>query len=289
MDIENCPCSEDNSCSDVQCNSDILINTIEENSINLVQELLIFENNTLIESFIVNTTTLYNKEVTTSSEVRKTAILHVEIYKMDMVMMLNYYKLVSNIQKITDYNMSIITFLTLGQDNNFETSETLINFSPMNKSYTTLEEVKFNSNNIKLSKVYSQLGKASKKLAEVYNKQEMPEFEANYKKIANELKLLSQFVKIECEQYNLEIYDSQATISDNWIEEAACLFISSFMELYPDWAQLSCLVFCGLVGAAAAVLHWIVGIVVGVICGYLFYKFDGLWKTTRDAICRLMY
>ena len=288
MDIENCPCSENNSGCDVQSNSYYSINIIEENSIYFVQELLIFVNNTLIESFIINTTTLYKEEVITSSEIRKTVIMQVEIYKIDVIIS-KYLELASNVQRINDYNMSIITYLTPGQDNSFEKSETLINFKPIDQTYTTLEEIKFNSNDLRLSTVYSKLAKVSNKLSKVYDKQQMPEFKVNYEKIANELKLLSQFVKNECEQYNLEIYDSQATISDNWLEEQACLWISSFLQSNPFLANLLAIIACGIIGTAAAAVTWGLGLVVGIICSIVWYYFTTHSKTTRDAWCRAVY
>lgn len=288
MDIENCPCSEDNSCSDVQSNSYFTINIIEENSINFVQELLIFENNTQIESFIINTTTLFKEEVITSSEIRKTVIIQVEIYKIDVVVS-KYLELACTIQKKNDYNMSINTFLTPGQDNNFEKSETLINFKPIDQTYTTLEEIKFNSNDLKLSTIYSKLAKVSNKLSKVYNKQQMPEFKVNYEKIANELKLLSQFVKIECEQYNLEIYDSQATIADNWWEEKACLWISSYLEINPFLAHLIPAVAITLIGAVAAIAGVAFGIIVSIILSACWIYFSLQPKSVRDAWCRANY
>jgi rhodanese-related sulfurtransferase len=121
-----------------------------------------------------------------------------------------------------DYNFSVATILQPLDANTYNVSGTIVRFAPTGKEdWLSRENVVFTSP-VTLTKLYAELGKICKDLAQTYKKEGsknndavLTDLAVNYGHMADGLKDLSKLVHKELRSYDLEILQSQAVLLDD--------------------------------------------------------------------------
>lgn len=124
-----------------------------------------------------------------------------------------------------EYNLTLLTTLTpLGLET-YNSSFTIINYAPADKSgLTSLELVEFNSP-ITLSQQYTILGKVAEGIGEDYDKsgdKTLKQLAHGYQVMEKETRNLAKLVEKRLSEYNREIFNISAVLMDDFWSCLAC-------------------------------------------------------------------
>ncbi len=232
------PCCTDNqesctSCTDNQeCPDDsesiTITSTVLEQDENHIVILLTYEFDGITYEFTIINTLLWSyNEIT--NEINRTAYFNsIEITTDDMYM--QFYELNYLVQH-EEYNLTLSTRLTPLNSETYNSSYTILSYIPTSgKSITSMEIVKFNSP-ITLSRQYAILGKVSKKMGKVYKKsgdESLAQLVRAYHRMEKEAKFLSKLVKKQLSEYNMQILESSAILTDD-VGFELCLFFCGWV------------------------------------------------------------
>ena len=202
---ENQTCPGDNEPTEIQ-------STVLEQEENHEVILLTYEvNGTMFEFTIANTLLWSYNELT--DEINRTAkFISTEITTEDMFM--QFYDLSYQVQHV-EYKLTLSTFLVPLNAETYNSSLTIMEYSPAKKfEVASLEVVKFNST-VTFSGQYAILGKVAKELGKLYEKsgdESLALFAQAYYPMEVEAKSLSKLVEKQLEQYDQEILRSSAVL-----------------------------------------------------------------------------
>lgn len=171
---------------------------------------------------------------------------------------LQYYSLSYVVQHM-EYNLSIYTYLKPLNPETYNSSFTIVNYTPVAElEVPSFELLEFNSQ-VTLSQLYASLDKVAKKMGKAYMKDGMMNGEItlvqlthNYYKMAKEIKCFSQIVKKQLQEYDRTILESSAILRDaSWWE---CL---AWMVYCMPQVYSSCLGCCIAYPACCICFAWI--------------------------------
>ncbi|MDR2202934.1 MAG: hypothetical protein LBE76_01240 [Nitrososphaerota archaeon] len=116
-----------------------------------------------------------------------------------------------------DYTLTVMTALFSLNSNTYDSASILVDYLPVNDiGITSLEIVEFNSV-VTLSQVYDCLEENAKEIGNIYQKSNDNAFKQlakGYHEMRKELKYLSQIIQNELPQYNKEILNTSAMLTD---------------------------------------------------------------------------
>lgn len=257
------PCCTDNqesctSCTDNQeCPDDsesiTITSTVLEQDENHIVILLTYEfDGTIYEFTIVNTLLWSYNELT--NEINRTAYFYSnEITIEDKY--IQFYQLYYLVQH-EEYNLTLSTRLTPLNSETYNSSYTILSYIPTSgKSITSMEIVKFNSP-ITLSQHYKILGKVARKVGKIYEKsgdESLAQLIRAYNTMEKEAKFLSKLVKKQLSEYNMQILESLAILTDV-CGDPLCLVVCGVILIfgYGAGTTLICTAACGIICGACA-------------------------------------
>ncbi len=257
------PCCTDNqgsctSCTDNQeCPDDsesiTITSTVLEQDENHIVILLIYElDGTIYEFTVVNTLLWSYNELT--NEINRTAYFYSnEIIIEDMS--IQFYQLYYLVQH-EEYNLTLYTWLTPLNSETYNNSFTIISYEPADEKFiTSMEIVKFNSP-VTFSQQYAILGKVSEEMAKIYEKsgdESLAQLVRAYNTMEKEAKFLSKLVKKQLSEYNMQILESLAILTDV-CGDPLCLIVCNVILLfgYGAGTTLICTAACGIICGACA-------------------------------------
>ncbi len=165
-----------------------------------------------------------------------------------------------------EYNLTLYTSLKPLNSETYNSSFTVMNYAPADKSgLTSLEFVEFNSS-VTLSQQYAILGKVAKEVGKVYEKsgnETLAQLAKGYYIMEEESKGLSKLVEKQLQEYDLQILQSSAVLIDPW------------------WTCIPCIAGC-LVGVVAACAACCAATVVCCVC------WDWILMFPIDIVCGLI-
>ena len=226
------------SCTDNQESPDnsepitITSTVLEQDEIHIVI-LLTYEFDGITYEFTIINTLLWSYNEITYEINRTASFILTEITTTDDTYM-QFYEF-NYLAQHDEYNLTLYTRLTPLNSEIYNSSFTILSYIPADeKSITSMEIVKFNSS-VTLSQQYTILGKVSKEMAKIYNKSEdrsLAQLVRAYNTMEKEAKLLSKLVKKQLSEYNMQILESSAIITDQFSDCGACFWSCT---LYIDW------------------------------------------------------
>ncbi|MCW4004124.1 MAG: rhodanese-like domain-containing protein [Candidatus Bathyarchaeota archaeon] len=260
-------------------NEDVIQNRtldIIEQTENFTQGILSFEYNGTMYEHTVSATTIWNyadsdhkSNVTASFELLQSTGGTVNIQE---------YVLEYQIQTCA-YNFSVTSILQPLDANTYNASATMVRFVPVGKNeFLSIERVNFTSS-VTLSGLYSSLARVCKNLAHTYqrdgikhNDDILKGLADSYGHMANELKSLSKLVHIEFRNYDREIIQSIALVTDDYCW--ACMLVCGLLINVVTCGPLDFLLvpaICvaagiGTVGIAGVACVIVAGVLIGALC-----------------------
>lgn len=188
--------------------------TVLEDSENHTVSLITGEINGAFISYTVNNTLLWRYNELDNGLNRTVTLVSTLITKDDNVT--HVYGLNDHVQN-EGYNVTVRTLLYPLNSTAYSRSVTTVEFVPSEeKGITSAERVDFVSP-LTLSQLYASLDKVINKLGKDYSRSEdsqLKVFAQRYYTMADEAKMLSKLVETMLPQYNIEILDSTAAITD---------------------------------------------------------------------------
>jgi hypothetical protein len=158
-----------------------------------------------------------------------------------------------------EYNLTLLTTLTLLDSETYNSSFTIVNCAPAGKSeLTSLELVKFSSS-VTLSQQYAILGKVAKEIGKVYEKsgdETLAQLAQGYYIMEKEAKGLSKLVEKQLTEYDKIIQKSSAVIMDQDCMElcggivGVIAFAACCVYICPCYVMWWCIPICGAIAAA---------------------------------------
>jgi len=261
---ESCTsCTDNQECPD-DSESITITSTVLEQDENHIVILLMYEfDGTIYEFTIVNTLLWSYNEIT--NEINRTAYFNsIEITIEDMY--IQFYQLYYLVQH-EEYNLTLSTRLTPLNSETYNSSYTILSYIPADgKSLISMEIVKFNSP-VKFSQQYAILGKVSKEMAKIYEESEdisLVQLAQNYFIIEDEAKFLSKLVEKQLSEYNMQILESSAILTDV-CGDPLCLILCGLLIAEGCGVPgavicvLACSAFCGPSGPGFPVCATICG------------------------------
>jgi len=229
-------CNENQECSGESEISNIQITMLEEEE-DYTLTLVTYEVNGTAFEVTIARSLLWSYSEHTYSAIKTANFTLIEITTEDTS--IQFYSLNYLVQHM-EYNLTISTTLTPLNSETYNSSFTVVSYAPAGQSeILSLELVEFNSS-VTLSQLYTSLDKVAKKIGQVYmrgglknNDATLVQLAQNYYKMAKETKNFSRLVKRQLQEYDLEILENSAILTDPW------------------WTCIPCMAAC-LVGAVAA-------------------------------------
>jgi len=140
----------------------------------------------------------------------------------------------------------------------YNSSFTIMNYAPAEKSVTSMEFVEFNSS-VTLSQQYAILGKVAKEIGKVYEKsgdETLAQLAQGYYIMEKEAKGLSKLVEKQLTEYDKIIQKSSAVIMDQDCMElcggivGVIAFAACCVYICPCYVMWWCIPICGAIAAA---------------------------------------
>jgi len=179
---------------------------------------------------------------------------------------IGFYSLSYHVQH-EEYNLTLYTNLVALDSETYNSSLTIMSYTPAGESGpTSLEFVKFNST-VTLSQHYAVLGKVAKEVGKLYEKrgdETLAQLAEGYYVMKEEAKYLSKLVEKQLQEYDKEIINSSAILMDD-----ECGFI--------------CGTICGLVGLAACAA--IAAALCGPFAWICYPPCSILWAALCGGVC----
>lgn len=208
--------------------------------------LLTYEiNGTTFEATVARTL-LWSYEKLTDEVNRTASFVSTEITAEDVST--QFYSLSYLIQH-EEYNLMTYTNLTPLNSETYNSTFTIMNYAPAEKSVISMEFVEFNSS-VTLSQQYAILGKVAKEIGKVYEKsgdETLVQLAEGYYTMEEESKGLSKLVEKQLQEYNKEILQSSAILMDDCTLEC---FAGVFIECFGYVSELALAVLFGCALAA---------------------------------------
>ncbi len=258
---ENQECPSDNEVTNVQI-------TVLEEEEDYTVTLVTYElDGTTFEVTITNSL-LWSYSANTYSANTTARFALTEIVTEDIT--LQYYSL-SYVVQHAEYNLTIFTSLKTLNPETYNSSFTIVNYTPVAEfEVPSLELVEFNSS-VTLSQLYASLDKVAKKIGQAYTIEGETNDEAtlvqlgqNYHKMSKEIKDLSEIVKNQLQEYDRTILESSAIL----------------MDADPWWCSL-CIITC--MGSAIVICTACCAFS-GICCGC----FGWILTYPLDLVCQMM-
>lgn len=243
-------CAQNHTCPSDSEPTNITSTVLEENETHTLTLLTYEVNGTTFELTILNTLLWSYNELT--DEINRTATFtSTEITAENMSTQV--YGL-SYLVQHAEYNLTINTLLTPLNSETYNTSFTIMNYAPAEKSVISMEFVEFNSSVI-LSQQYAILGKVAKEVGKIYEEsgdETLAQLAPGYDTMKDEAKYLSKLVEKQLQEYDKEILHSSAILSDasSW----NCLNCAVGIIMMFMWSDPVCFT-CGLCLAGGS-LTW---------------------------------
>ena len=291
--IDSCSCGcPEGDVNDLQNSTEISveINVLEENE--TYKEVLIeYEIDEISYETLMKRTLLFSSE-SHSDGVNQFYKLYYNEYNSPSYT-LRYY-LLEYRNKNNNNNLSITSILEISKSNFYESIETLIIYTPKDKSkFITLESIHIHKN-ITLSQYYKIIGKAAKVLSNIYRKSMddyLKSLSDNYREISQEVKEFSGFIKKDLRTYDLDTQETSTVILDYIVpppeypipsgDEEGCFGGDPYWDC--QWCKAA--VSAATLGACAALIWW--NPVAGAWCLEAFYWMSILHGAL--AVCKSSY
>jgi rhodanese-related sulfurtransferase len=179
------------------------------------------------------------------------------------------------------YNFSVTSILQPLDTDTYNASSTMVRFAPVGKTeLLSIERVNFESP-VTLSGLYSSLERVCKNLASTYrsdgrrhNNDILKGLADSYGHMADGLKSLSKLVHKELRNYDREIIQSIAVLTDDlcWLCTGACSILIGIITCGPlDWVLVPAVCIAigvGTAGIGGVVCAIIAGVIIGYVCEY---------------------
>jgi len=235
-------CAENQTCPSGNKPTNITSTVLEQEESHIVILLTYEVNGTTFEVTIAKTL-LWSYEGLTDEVNRTASFVSTEITAEDVSM--QFYSLSYLVQHV-EYNLTVYTNLTPLNSETYNTSFTIMNYAPADKSGpTSLEFVEFNSS-VTLSQQYAILGKVAKEVGKVYEKsgnETLAQLAEGYYNMEEEAKVLSKLVEKQLQEYDNLIISSNALIID--AVDLECLMVCLAQLCVTNWFY--CYWICGSV------------------------------------------
>lgn len=234
--------------------SNIKVTTIGRNE-NKTVTLITYEVDDAAYEVIVTQILLWSYNELTDEINRIARFVYIEIATEETSM--QFYSLSYTVQH-GEYNLTLLTTLTLLDSETYSSSFTVMNYAPAVKSeLISLEFVEFNSS-VTLSQLYAILGKVAKEVGKVYKKSEcetLMHFAQGYCVMEKEAKYLSKLVQKQLREYDREILENSIAMIDPWWTCLPCVFGWTSTCILGAWAL--CLKCCAVFPPCCACMVWL--------------------------------
>ena len=173
-----------------------------------------------------------------------------------------------------EYNFTVSTWLDPLDPETYNSSFTVLDYVPAEKSVNTLELVGFDSP-VTLSEQYAVLGDVAKGMAKHYEKSQNETLQGlaqNYNNIKEEAKYLSKLVQKQLQEYNRDILQSSAIVMDQSLECLICLVhcgletVACSVVCYDAWILCAVPGLCPIVAATCLLCIAVLGPICWAIC-----------------------
>jgi rhodanese-related sulfurtransferase len=208
----SCGCQSCGQNQNYNITPNIAITTLEQNE-TYTLTLVTYEVNDTAYEVAIAQTLLWNYNEASDEANRTAKFISTEITAEDTYM--QFYSL-SYIVQHAEYNLTLYTTLTPLESETYNSSFTIMNYAPAEKSVTSMEFVEFNSS-VTLSQQYAILGKVAKEIGKVYEKsgdETLAQLAQGYYIMEKEANGLSKLVEKQLLKYNREILKSHALLMD---------------------------------------------------------------------------
>jgi len=205
-------CAENRTCPSGNVTMNINSTVLEQDE-NRTVSLLTYEFNGTTFEMTITTTLLWSYNELTEQADRTARFTSTEITTQDGSW--QFYSLRYTVHH-AGYNFTTFTILAPLGSETYNSSFTIMNYMPANKSLMSLEFVKFNSS-VTLSQHYAVLGKVAKEVGKLYEKsgdEVLAQLAKGYYKMKEEAKHLSKIVEDQLKEYDKEILQSNAILID---------------------------------------------------------------------------
>lgn len=218
-------CNENQECPSESEITNVQITVLEEEE-DYTVTLVTYELNGTLFEFTITKSLLWSYSDQTHRASKTANFTLTEITTEDTSV--QFYSLNYVVQHM-EYNLTISTNLTPLNSETYNSSFTVVNYTPVGKSgILSLEFVEFNSS-VTLSQLYTSLDKVAKKIGQVYiidglrnDDATLVQLGQNYYKMATETNGLSRLVKLQLQQYDKEIINNSAILMDPEPECTLC-------------------------------------------------------------------
>jgi len=250
----SCGCQSCGQNQNYNITPNITVTTLEQNE-TYTLTLVTYEVNDTAYEVAIAQTLLWNYNEASDEANRTAKFISTEITAEDTYM--QFYSL-SYIVQHAEYNLTLYTTLTPLESETYNSSFTIMNYAPAEKSVTSMEFVEFNSS-VTLSQQYAILGKVAKEIGKVYEKsgdETLAQLAQGYYIMEKEAKGLSKLVEKQLTEYDKIIQKSSAVIMDQDCMElcggivGVIAFAACCVYICPCYVMWWCIPICGAIAAA---------------------------------------
>lgn len=232
-------CAQNQTCPSGNEPTNITSTVLEEEE-NHTVTLLTYEFNGTTFEVTVAKTLLWSYNQLTDEANRTASFISTEITAEDTST--QFYSLGYLVQHM-EYNLTVHTVLTPLNSQAYNSSFTIMNYAPADKSeLMSLEFVEFNSS-VTLSQQYAILGKVAKEIGKVYEKsgnEMLAQLAEGYYNMEEEAKHLSKLVEKQLQEYDNLIISSNALIIDALDLECLMLCLAEVCVTNWFWCYWVC-------------------------------------------------
>jgi len=278
-------CAQDQTYQNNNTPSNVTVTTVEQDE-NHKETLVTYKVNDITYEATITQTLLWSHRKENAKANITAKFISTEITAEDIS--LQFYSLSYKVRH-EEYNLTLLTTLTLLDSETYNSSFTIVNCAPAGKSeLTSLELVKFSSS-VTLSQQYAILGKVAKEVSEAYKKSEDETFKQlakGYRIIEKEAEDLSKIVEKQLQDYDKEILESRAIFIDSECSVAASTICSAVIT---GMGAIACIWIaspCGMwypVCYAACLVAWAAAS--GAFCTWLGNTLCGEETTVKQLGC----